>query len=200
MIRSLFFRACLVISLVLPAACSIIGGGAPGALEAASPLEADPRALVVQLTKPVGLPVGDGDLALGLQWAVPGQERLRQEAGLKVARRSTAAPDRSGRGARDRVDLVLSPEDAARIAALMARIREDKQAGISGKGAFSVSFTAHCVVGSIDFSEMVVDVALTLKPGRPPIELMREARIGSLLQSRGIERLPACQEMADRDR
>ena len=41
MIRSFLVRACCFIGLLVPAACSTIGGVAPAALEAVSPLDAD---------------------------------------------------------------------------------------------------------------------------------------------------------------
>ena len=194
MIRSFPVRACCFIGLLVPAACSTIGGVAPAALEAVSPLDADPATLVIEVTKPAALPVDENDLALALRWDVPGQERLEEEAGLRVSRRTPAAADRLAGGARDTVDLVLAPEDAARMAALLSQIRRDKQEGVDGKGALSVSFTAHCVEGGADLSGMTVDVALTLEPDQPPIDLMRDAKIGRLLESRGRERLPDCRE------
>lgn len=186
MFRRFLLRAFCCAVLALPAACSTVGGVAPQALEAVSPLDADPNAFVVVLTKPAVLPVGDGDLALALSWAVPGRDALEEQAGLQVARRLDAAPGR------DTVELVLAPDDAERMSALLSEIRQDKQAGIDGKGAFSVSFTAHCVDGGADLSEMVVDVALTLRPGEPAIPLLMNAKFGALLAARGIDRLPDC--------
>ncbi|TNB46022.1 hypothetical protein FF124_20165 [Martelella lutilitoris] len=192
MVRLFFICSCLFAGLVLPAGCSTIGGVAPDALEAASPLDADPGTLVIELTKPAALPVDDNDLALALRWDVPGQERLEEEAGLRVARRTPAAASRRGGKMQNTVALVLAPEDAARMGALLARIRTDKQEGVDGKGALSVSFTAHCIMGGADLSGMTVDVTLTLQPGQPPIDLMRGANIGRLLQSRGGDGLPDC--------
>ncbi|QQM30129.1 hypothetical protein JET14_17895 [Martelella lutilitoris] len=196
MFRSFLVRACCFVGLLVSAACSTIGGVAPAALEAVSPLDADLATLVIEVTKPAALPVDDNDLALALRWDVPGQERLEEEAGLRVSRRTpaAAAADRLAGGARDTVDLVLAPEDAVRMAELLARIRRDKQEGIDGKGALSVSFTAHCVEGGADLSGMTVDVALTLEPDQPPIDLMRDAKIGRLLESHGRERLPDCRK------
>ncbi|MGV0876686.1 hypothetical protein V6767_06030 [Martelella sp. FLE1502] len=186
MFRRFLLRAFCCVVLALPAACSTMGGVAPGALEAASPLDADPDALVVALTKPKALRVGDGDLALALSWAVPGRAALEEQAGLQVARRLDAAPGR------DRVELVLAPDEAERMSALLSEIRKDREAGIEGKGAFSVSFTARCVDGGGDLSDMVVDVALTLRPGEPAVPLLKNAKFGALLAARGIERLPDC--------
>jgi hypothetical protein len=190
MLRRFLLRAFCCAVLALPAACSTMGDGGPQALEAASPLDADPHALVVALTKPVALPVGDGDLALQLSWAVPGRDTLEEHAGLQVARRLAAAPGR------DTVELVLAPGDAEGLSALLSRIREDKLAGIEGKGAFSVSFTARCVEGGADLSNMAVDVALKLRPGEPAIPLQRNAKFGALLTARGVERLPECRALS----
>ena len=186
MFRRFLLRAFCCAILALPAACSTIGGGGPRALEDASPLDADPNALVVALTTPKALRVEDGDLALSLHWAVPGRDAQEDQAGLQVARRLDAAPGR------DTVELVLAPDDAERMAALLSEIRADKQKGIEGKGAFSVSFTARCVDGGVDLADMVVDVALTLRPGEPAIPLLKNAKFGALLAARGIERLPDC--------
>ncbi|AQZ51182.1 hypothetical protein [Martelella mediterranea] len=186
MLRRFLLRAFCCAVLALPAACSTIGGGGPQALEDASPLDADPHALVVALTKPAALPVEDGDLALSLSWAVPGRDAQEERAGLQVARRLGAAPGR------DTVELVLAPDDAERMSALLSEIRADKQKGIEGKGAFSVSFTARCVDGGFDLADMVVDVALTLQPGEPAIPLLKNSKFGALLAARGIERLPDC--------
>lgn len=186
MFRRFLLRAFCCAILALPAACSTMGGVAPRALEAASPLDADPDALVVALTKPKALRVGDGDLALSLSWAVPGRATLEEQAGLRVAGRLKAAPNR------DTVELVLAPDDAERMSALLSEIRKDREAGIEGKGAFSVSFTARCVGGGADLSDMVVDVALTLRPGEPVLPLLKNAKFGALLAVRGIERLPDC--------
>lgn len=182
MFRRFLLRAFCCVVLALPAACSTIGGGGPRALEDASPLDADPDALVVALTKPTVLQVGDGDLALSLSWAVPGRVALEEQAGLRVARRLDAAPGR------DTVELVLAPDEAERMSTLLSEIRKDRQAGIDGKGAFSVSFTARCVDGGADLSDMVVDVALTLRHGEPAIPLLKNAKFGALLATRGIER------------
>ena len=95
MFRRFLLRAFCCVVLALPAACSTIGGGGPQALEAASPLDADPHALVVALTKPAALSVGDGDLALSLSWAVPGRDEQEERAGLQVARRDGTMLDRS---------------------------------------------------------------------------------------------------------
>jgi len=190
MFRHFLIRAFCCTLLMFPAACSTVGGATPRALEAASPLDADPHALVVALTKPAALRVGDGDLALQLSWAVPGRDALEEQAGLEVARRLDAAPGR------DTVELVLEPEDAERMSALLSQIRADKQSGIEGKGAFSVSFAARCVDGGVDLSDMVVDVALTLRPGEPPLPLLKNAKFGRLLAARGIERLPDCRRGA----
>ena len=141
MFRRFLLRAFCCVVLALPAACSTMGGVAPGALEAASPLDADPDALVVALTKPKALRVGDGDLALALSWAVPGRAALAAQAGLRVARRLDAAPGR------DTVELVLAPDEAERMSTLLSEIRKDREAGIEGKGAFSVAFSARCVDG-----------------------------------------------------
>ncbi|MCD1634260.1 hypothetical protein K7H91_10795 [Martelella mediterranea] len=186
MFRRFLLRAFCCATLALPAACSTMGGVTPRALEAASPLDADPNALVVALTKPTVLQVGDGDLALSLSWAVPGRVALEEQAGLRVARRLDAAPNR------DTVELVLAPDEAERMSTLLSEIRKDREAGIEGKGAFSVSFTARCVDGGTDLSDMVVDVALTLRYGEPAIPLLKNATFGALLATRGIERLPDC--------
>ncbi|MGV0908969.1 hypothetical protein [Martelella sp. FOR1707] len=186
MVRHFLLRAFCCAILALPAACSTMGGVAPGALEAASPLDADPDALVVALTKPKALRVEDGDLALSLSWAVPGRAALEEQAGLRVARRLFAAPDR------DTVELVLAPDEAERMSTLLSEIRKDREVGVEGKGAFSVSFTARCVGGGADLSDMAVDVALTLRPGEPAVPLLKNAKFGALLAARGIERLPDC--------
>ena len=39
---------------------------------------------------------------------------------------------------------------------------------------------------------MMVDVALTLRPGEPAIPLLKNAKFGALLAVRGIDRLPDC--------
>ncbi|MEO1985921.1 MAG: hypothetical protein ABGX47_04595 [Martelella sp.] len=46
--------------------------------------------------------------------------------------------------------------------------------------------------GGVDLADMMVDVALTLRPGEPAIPLLKNAKFGALLAARGIERLPDC--------
>ncbi|WP_174802920.1 hypothetical protein [Martelella limonii] len=180
-----FCKAACFLALLLPVACSTLGDPSE-AVRAQSPLSADPHALLVALTKPAALAVGDGDLALALSWAVPGRSLMQEQAGLEVARRIDVAPGR------DTVALVLAPDDADSMSALLAEIRDDRQAGVEGKGAFSVSFTARCVEGGADLSDMAVDVTLMLRPDEPPIALMKGAPFGALLAARGIDRLPDC--------
>ena len=86
--------------------------------------------------------------------------------------------------------LIVSIDEEGNPVEIFAKLPQE--AGIDGKGAFSVSFTARCVDGGADLSDMVVDVALTLRPGKPAVPLLKNAKFGALLAARGIERLPDC--------
>ena len=161
-----------------------------------TPLEANPAEMRFAVRSPNFLRVRNGDISVVIAYDTGDTETSFVETYLPVVNENALPGQGIAIATQDGSRLAIaqfSPEDAASMSEVQARVKALRANGIEGKGSFSVGATG-CAQGQIPDGPILITTWLRTDPDQDYFILTKNIDLRNVLQKAGQEpsNIPAC--------